>query len=634
MVKRNVQYGLWDSPITPQQLALEVRLSDLAWDTDGETLVWIEGRSGRGVLVAKRRGEAARDLTAELSVRAQVGYGGGDFTVFQGTVYFVSEGRLYRQDLAGGGATPITPRYGQASSPQVSPDGRWLLFVFSDGKKDALAIVDTQGHFWPQRLDCDRDFYMQPCWRPTEDPTEVRIAWVAWDHPLMPWDGADLTFGTLNTSGDGLPVLSRSERVAGGTNAAIFQPEFSPDGRSLAYVSEEPGYGTLFFYDLIEKTDRQLTAGDEDLALPAWVQGLRTYGFSSDGRTIVYRARKGGSDRLKRVDIETGEVELLDEHFADYTLLQQITPSPTEDAVAAIAQSAVIPARVITCSLAAKQTPRIHRYSSTETVLSDDLSTPEPIDWATTDGEMAHGLYYQPRSSVFSGIDLPPVIVLAHGGPTSQYTAGYHGATQFFTTRGYAVLEVNYRGSTGYGREYREALRGNWGIADVEDVVSGARSLAESGRVDLERMVIMGGSAGGYTVLRALIDHPGLFRAALCLYGVSNLFTLAQETHKFESRYLDSLLGELPQASAIYRERSPVLHAEQITDPIAIFQGEDDKVVPKGQSDRIVASLKGRGVPHEYHVYRGEGHGWRKTETIETFYRDVERFLQTYVLFR
>lgn len=630
MTKRNVPYGLWDSPITPQQLALEVRLSDLAWDTDGETLVWVEGRSGRGVLVAKRRGEAARDLTAECSVRAQVGYGGGDFTVFQGTVYFVSEGRLYRQSLANGGATPITPCYGQAASPRVSPDGKWLLFVFSDGKEDVLAIVDTQGRFWPQRLTYGRDFYMQPCWHPAGD----RVAWVAWDHPLMPWDGADLTLGTLNLVGDGPPALCKSEPVAGGANAAIFHPEFSPDGRSLAYISEETGYGNLFLYDLAEKTRRRLTTGEEDLSLPAWAQGLRTYGFSNNGRTIIYRARKGESDRLRRVDIETGEIERLNEHLADYTLLQQITPSPTEDVIAAIAQSAAIPARVITCSLAAKQTPRIHRYSSTETVPGDDLSTPEPIDWATAAGKRAHGLYYPPCSSGSSWVGPPPVIIRVHGGPTSQYTAGYHGATQFFTTRGYAVLEVNYRGSTGYGREYREALRGNWGVIDVEDVVSGARSLIESDLADPERLVIMGGSAGGYTVLRLLIDCPGLFRAALCLYGVSDLFTLAQETHKFESHYLNTLVGELPQASAIYRERSPVLHAEHITDPIAIFQGEDDKVVPKGQSDRIVASLKERGVPHEYHVYRGEGHGWRKAETIEAFYRDVERFLQMYVLFR
>jgi dipeptidyl aminopeptidase/acylaminoacyl peptidase len=222
---------------------------------------------------------------------------------------------------------------------------------------------------------------------------------------------------------------------------------------------------------------------------------------------------------------------------------------------------------------------------------------------------------------------------MVHGGPTSQSTAGYHAGTQFFTSRGYAVLEVNYRGSTGYGKAYREALKGKWGILDVEDVASGAEFLGASGRADGKRLVIMGGSAGGYTVLRTLTEHPGLFKAGICMYGVSDLFGLALETHKFESRYLDTLLGPLPQASAVYRDRSPLFSAERISDPIAIFQGEEDKVVSKEQSELIVSSLRARGVPHEYHLYPGEGHGFRKTETIESFYRDVERFLRRYVLF-
>jgi dipeptidyl aminopeptidase/acylaminoacyl peptidase len=212
-------------------------------------------------------------------------------------------------------------------------------------------------------------------------------------------------------------------------------------------------------------------------------------------------------------------------------------------------------------------------------------------------------------------------------------TATYHAQAQFFATRGYAVLQVNYRGSTGYGREYMLKLRGSWGIYDVEDSISGARSLAEQGRVDAVKRVIMGGSAGGFTVLQTLATHPGVFTAGICLFGVANQFTLAAETHKFEARYLDSILGPLPEAAAVYRERSPIFHAGKIADPIAVFQGEIDQVVPKNQSDTIVASLKARGVPHEYHVYPGEGHGWRKTETIEQFYETVDKFLRQYVVF-
>jgi len=633
MGKRARAYGLWESPITPRQLAIGVRLSDVAWDTDGETLVWLESRSGQGVLVVKCRSEAPRDLTAERSVRAQVGYGGGDFTVFDGTVYFVSGGRLYRQSLREGEARSITPPYGDVASPRVSPDGKWLLFVHSDGVEDVLAIVDTKGAFWPQRLASGRDFYMQPCWHPSGE----QVAWIAWDHPRMPWDGADLTLASLTLPGDGLPRIRESKRIAGGDEVAAFQPEFSPDGHSLAYVSDESGYGNLFLYDLTEKVHRQLTTGEENLSTPAWVQGLHTYGFDWDGSSILYRARKEGIDRLLRINLATGRVVSVGEPFgtplADYTLLQQIAPSPTEEAVALIAQSAQIPARVVTCALTGQPSPRIHRYSSTETIPREDLSQPEPLSWETPDGKETYGLYYPPCNGAFVGSGLPPAIVQVHGGPTSQYTIGYHGTTQFFTSRGYAVLEVNYRGSTGYGREYRNALKGSWGILDVEDTVSGARLLSESGRADPDRLVIMGGSAGGYTVLRVLTEYPGVFRAAICMYGVSDLFALAQETHKLEAHYLDELIGKLPEASATYRERSPIFSAERITDPIAIFQGEDDKVVPKDQSERIVASLRNRGVPHEYHVYAGEGHGWRKTETIEAFYRDVERFLRKTVLF-
>jgi dipeptidyl aminopeptidase/acylaminoacyl peptidase len=629
MAKTIKPYGLWKSPITPRSLAQELRLCDLFWDSDGETLVWLEGRSDRGVLVAKRRGEAARDLVSDLSVRARVGYGGGDFTVFQGTVVFVADGRLFRQSLASGGPTPITPPFGQAASPVVSPDGRWVLFVHSDGVEDVVAVVDLEGRFWPQRFAWGHDFYMQPRWHPAGE----KVAWISWDHPRMPWDGTTLELAALDLHEGRLPVVREVETVAGSETVSIFQPEFSPDGHSLAYIGDESGTGNLYLYDLAEKTHRALTQGKEEFSIPAWVQGLRTYGFSHDGARIIARASVDGIDRMKRIDLETGRIEPLDENFPGYTLLQQIAPSPTENAVAAIAQSATVSPRVITATLAPRQEPRVHAHSSTETVPREDLSVPEPVAWAAPDGGKVYGLYYSPQNGLFSGTGLPPAIVMVHGGPTSQYTAGYHASTQFFTSRGFAILEVNYRGSTGYGREYRKALEGNWGLVDVEDAVLGALYLAQSGRADRERLVIMGGSAGGYTVLRALTEHPGTFKAAISLYGVSNLFALAQDTHKFEAHYLDSLVGPLPEASAVYRERSPLFAADRIADPIAVFQGDEDKAVPKSQSDRIVASLERRGVPHEYHVYAGEGHGWRKAETIEAYWRDVERFLRERVVF-
>jgi dipeptidyl aminopeptidase/acylaminoacyl peptidase len=277
--------------------------------------------------------------------------------------------------------------------------------------------------------------------------------------------------------------------------------------------------------------------------------------------------------------------------------------------------------------------PAVYRRATGETLAAADISTPEPVQWAAGDGTTVHGLYYAPTSSRYTSAGLPPAIISIHGGPTGQSTASYNARAQFFTSRGYALLEVNYRGSTGYGKPYMAALRRQWGVLDVEDAVGGAQHLVDAGLADPDRLVIMGGSAGGYTVLKCLVDYPRFFRAALCLYGVSNMFTLAADTHKLEERYLDSMLGPLPEAGAIYHERSPVFSADRIVDPIAVVQGEIDQVVPKAQAETIVESLRRRGVPHEYHLYEGEGHGWRKTETIEVFYKTVERFLKQYVIY-
>jgi dipeptidyl aminopeptidase/acylaminoacyl peptidase len=271
--------------------------------------------------------------------------------------------------------------------------------------------------------------------------------------------------------------------------------------------------------------------------------------------------------------------------------------------------------------------------SSGETIPAAMLARCEAISWPSAGGATAHGLLYRPASDEFEGIGRPPLIVSVHGGPTSHVRAGYRGEAQFLATRGYAVLYVNYRGSTGYGREYMLELRGNWGICDVEDSVSGARHLVETGAVDPERLVIMGGSAGGFTVLQTMVDQPEVFTAGVSLFGVSDQFHLAAETHKFESRYTDSLIGPLPEAAALYRERSPGFHAAKIRRPLAVFQGDIDRVVPKAQSDLVVEALRRSGTPHVYHVYQDEGHGWRKRETIEHYYTALDQFLKKYVLF-
>jgi dipeptidyl aminopeptidase/acylaminoacyl peptidase len=320
------------------------------------------------------------------------------------------------------------------------------------------------------------------------------------------------------------------------------------------------------------------------------------------------------------------------EEFTAYGDIVQIAACPEGDRVVVVASGATVPPRIIEHDFA-RRTTRIVARASAESMAEAALARCEAISWLSSDGDLAHGLYYAPAGDKFTSDGKLPLIVLIHGGPTSQYRAGWNPQAQFFATRGYAVLLVNYRGSTGYGRDYMLKLRGNWGVCDMEDAAAAVRQLADAGRIDPDRTVIMGGSAGGFTVLQAMTQMPDVFTAGICLYGVVNQFHLAAETHKFEAHYLDSLLGPLPQASRIYRERSPLYHADRIKRPLAIFQGDIDRVVPRQQSDLIVEALKRNGTPHLYHVYEGEGHGWRKTETIEHFYRTVESFLRQYVLF-
>ncbi|MBZ0300612.1 MAG: S9 family peptidase [Anaerolineae bacterium] len=652
MSKQKRAYGTWPSSLSPHQMAGTLRLNDVQWDNVSDTLVWLEGRGDRGVLVMQAEDEAARDLTSDLSVRARVGYGGGDFTVAHGHVYFAGpDGRLFRQALSGGGAQPITPAFGHAAAPRVSADGQWLVYVHTYEGRDGLALVDTRGSRWPVKLAYGTDFVMQPAWH----PQGTHAAYIAWDHPLMPWDGTELRLIQIVADDQGTPQSGAVETLAGDEHTAIFQPEFSPDGRHLAYVSDASGWGQLYLYDLQDRATRQITRAEAEHAEPAWVQGVRVYTWAHDGQSIFFLRNERGLISLWRYHLGSDNAIRISQ-IDGYTSLSQVAASAQSDRIALIGSASQIPARILTYTLEpmplpealapnpdtpsvrvlVKESPggvRIIRRSSSEQVLPGQLSVAQAMTWTGHDGETVHGLYSPPTSDQYQSVGLPPLIVQIHGGPTSQVTAGYNGRAQFFTSRGFAVLEVNYRGSTGYGRDYMLKLRSSWGLYDVEDAASGAAHLVEQGLADRARLVIMGGSAGGFTVYQSLIDKPGFYKAGICLYGVANQFGLAMETHKFEERYSDSLLGPLPEAADLYRARSPFFHADKIVDPIAIYQGEIDQVVPRNQSDDMVASLRARGVPHVYEVYEGEGHGWRKPETIETFYTSVLRFLQQYVVF-
>jgi len=628
MTKTSKQYGLWPSPITPISLARGLGFTDLAWDQDS-TLVWREARSDRGVLVVQPPdGQAPRDLNSDYSVRAGVGYGGGDFAVGHGFVYFVEaqSGRLYRQPTHSGTAKAITPAFGSAASPTISPAGKHLLYVQTYERKDCIAIVDTEGEHWPQKLISGDDFYMQPCWHPAGD----QIAWIAWNHPQMPWDGTTLKLAKIIHPEQGLPQLGAVVTITGDEDTSVFGAQFSPDGRYLAYVADPDGWWQLYIYDLESGEHTVLTGGEAEHGIPAWVQGQRTFDFTPDGKSIYFLQNRDGFVGLWRVNIKTKLQERV-RIGSEYSWISQVAAAPEGERVAVIASGGRIPNRVVTYDI--ETGSRILARSLSEDLSPKTYALPSPLSWKGMDDEDVHGIFYAPQSKHYEGVGLPPLMILVHGGPTGQRGAHFDGQAQFFASRGWAVLQVNYRGSTGYGRAYRDKLKGNWGIYDVQDAVSGAKYLVEDGQVDGNKLVIMGGSAGGFTVLKALEDYPGTFKAGVNLFGVANQFTLAADTHKFEERYLDSMLGPLPEASEIYRERSPIFFADQIKDPIIVFQGEDDKVVPQNQSDEIVAALQRNGISHEYHLYPGEGHGFRKTETIEQFYTTLEKFLKTYVIF-
>jgi dipeptidyl aminopeptidase/acylaminoacyl peptidase len=633
MPKQFAPYGTWPSPISPRMMSETLRLDDVQWDTATETLVWLEGRSGRGVLVAQEAGQAPRDVTSDLSVRGGVGYGGGAFTVAEGVAYFAAEGRIYRQALAvgGGRARAITPAVGGVAAPTVSPDGKWLLYVYSHEDQDGLALVDTAGKLWPRKFAEGTDFVMQPCWH----PTQPLVAYVTWDHPQMPWDGTLLHLATYALDAQGVPYITQDTVLTGDAQTAIFQPAFSPDGRSLSYVSDASGWNQLYCYDLNSQQPTQLTHDSADHGMPGWIQGMRTYGWCADSRHVVCSRNQQGARGLILLDTHAAHPQPVPVLPEDYSDAQQVAVSAGGQ-VAVIASSSRIAPRIISLQLPLSDPSRIqvHKRSSTEHIPPEQLPSVEPIQWAGTGGETIYGLYAAPVSDRFESAGAPPLLVYVHGGPTSQSFNDYsQGLVQFFTTRGIAVLRLNHRGGTGYGRAYMERLHGNWGVVDVEDAVSGAAYLTEHGLANPRQLMIYGSSAGGYTVLNALVQNPGFWRAGISLYGVTNLFTLALDTHKFESRYNDYLLGALPEATEVWRERSPLFHAERMSDPVLLFQGADDNVVPPNQAEALVKVLQARGVPHEYHLYAGEGHGFRKAETIEHHFRTTMQFIQRHVVF-
>jgi len=631
--KQKLPFGLWPSPVSPLVMGAQLSLTDAQFDSNG-SLLWLEALSGKTALMLKNGPEAARDISGGLKIGGGIGYGGGDFTVRNGFAIFASGGRLYRVALASGLPRPLTPEFGDCAAPVISPDGSQILFIHTYEDADCLALVDSEGRNWPVKLASGSDFYMQPAWHPDGE----QIAWVEWDHPQMPWDGCRLMTAHLNGA-----ELTEVKQIFEGVDLPVFQPEFSGDGRWLAFLAyptqssptknvgqAEASAGewdALYALDLSTGEKRTLVK-DASLMEPAWVQGMRLFAWSADATRIFYLKNDRGWRTLWAVEVASGESRQID--FAPYTWINQIAASPVRDQLALIASSSKITPRLVTLENGQQ---RIERRSSGEAIHPNDLPEPRPISWPAPDGTPVHGLFYPPTSRTHTSEGLPPAIVHIHGGPTGARVASYDAIAAYFATRGYGFLEVNYRGSTGYGRSYMRMLREKWGLIDTEDAAGAAKALAEQGLADPQRLVIMGGSSGGYTVLNALIHFPGVFKAGINCYGVANLFDILIGTHKFEQHYNDSLVGTLPEAAERYKAWSPVFHADQIKDPVAVFQGADDKVVPPEHSEKIVAALRANHVPHIYKLYAGEGHGFRQTENIIDFYESLEKFLKQYVVF-
>jgi len=610
-------YGSWRSPIDARMVATAGRrLAAPALAGDG-AVWWAEGRpaeDGRVVLVRCPAGGEPEDVTPEgMNARTRVHeYGGGAWRLAgEDLVLFTdfADQRLYRQRL---GEKPVTitpePEHAAAlryADMRLTPDGDTVVCVrevHGDGEaedpvQNQIVALPLDGSAEPRVLAAGRDFYSFP--RPSPDGSQ--LAWTCWDHPNMPWDGTELWVAPLDDPSD-------ATLVAGGSEESVFQPEWDRDGR-LHFVADRGGWWNLYRDEGDEVL--QLTDEEADLAHPQWLFGGSTYAFLDDGAIACIRTERG-EERLFLLEPGT---ERLDDLELPYTSFGFPSLSVRGTEVAFAAASPARETAVVRFDLRGGELEEI-RSAAAEPVADGYVSIPRPIEFPTTGGETAHGFYYPPANPDFEAPqgDLPPLIVESHGGPTSHATPALSREFLFWTSRGIGVVDVNYRGSSGYGRPYRQLLRGTWGVVDTDDCIAAARHLAATGEADGERLAIRGGSAGGYATLCALVFHDE-FATGASYYGVADTETLATDTHKFESRYLDGLIGPYPERADLYRERSPIHFVDRLRSPVILFQGLEDEVVPPSQAETMVAALKRNGVPHAYLAFEGEAHGFRRAET-------------------
>jgi dipeptidyl aminopeptidase/acylaminoacyl peptidase len=620
-------YGSWKSPITTDLIvAKATTLGQLC--LDGADVCWTEqrpGEAGRTVIVRRTPDGQTRDLTPPgFNVRTRVHeYGGGAYTVADGTLYFIhfADQHLYVQE--------------PGSSPRLlhGADGHRYADLVADQTRGRIICVredhTTAGHDpantlvslpldggEPTVLTSGCDFYA--CARLSPDGSQ--LAWIQWNHPNMPWDGTELRLAGVQADGS----LGESRLVAGGEAESVCQPAWSPDG-VLHFISDRTGWWNLYRCEGAGVV--ALAPMEAEFSGPQWVFGMASYGFAGSDQ-IICLFEQDGQMSLAHIDVPARRLERI---RLPYTRLLGIQVS--SDAAYMLAGSPTEFLSLIRVDLATLACEVIRR-STEAPVPNAYFSVPRAVEFPTEGGVTAHGIYYPPCNPDHTAPagERPPLVVISHGGPTGAANSILSLPVQYWTSRGFAVLDVNYGGSSGYGRAYRQRLNGKWGVVDVDDCCQGALWLAGQGEVDGSRMAIRGGSAGGYTTLCALTFRD-VFKAGASHFGVSDLAALARDTHKFESRYLDSLVGPYPEAAEVYRDRSPINHPERLSCPVIFLQGMDDKVVPPNQAELMVEALRTKGVPVAYLAFEGEGHGFRKAENIKRaleaelyFYSRIFRF--------